>query len=345
MSNQNHGRPTDELEGAKQMMSIGQVMCRVFVLAVSTALLGGWAVQVSAQTANAPSVPAPDPAWAPPPATTGQQSGPHAPPSVNQLSGRDSALTPKELQSVQLSRKWINHEEAPVVGEAGHVIYTFGTSLPSIVCAPVHVCDVELEAGETVNDINAGDPVRWKITPAFSGQGARRTTHVIVKPTDTALTTDLIITTDRRTYVLKLVSRQLDWMPVVSFSYPDDANAQWAAYKAASEQQAQASPAPVDEGLDTLDFSYELKPKGRDIDWRPVRVYTNGAKTYIEFPASVSHGDLPALVALDGKTEAVVNYRMASDRFVVDKLLRHAALIRGVGAKQQRVELTYTGKL
>ena len=113
----------------------------------------------------------------------------------------------------------------------------------------------------------------------------------------------------------------------------------------AAQQQAQATVLPTGESLDNLDFSYEVKVHGHNLDWRPVRVYTNGNKTFIEFPPAVSHGDLPALVALDGKTDALVNYRFSSDRFVVDKLLRHAALIRGVGSQQQRVELIYTGKL
>jgi type IV secretion system protein TrbG len=301
--------------------------------------LSGLSVEALAQ-----SVPAPDPAAAPqpPPETSG---GPHTPPPVNLLNGRDSSLTMQEREAVRRSRSWIEQNEPPSAGDAGHVVYTYGTSLPSIVCAPLHVCDIELQSGETVNDINAGDPVRWKITPAFSGAAESKTTHVVVKPTDTALTTDLIITTDRRTYVLKLVSRLRDWMPVVSFSYPEDTHAQWAAYKAASEQQTQATVLPTGESLDTLDFGFEVKARGHGIDWRPVRIYTNGAKTFIEFPSAVSHGDLPALVALDGKTEALVNYRLAGDRFVVDKLLRHAALIRGVGAQQQRIELNYTGKL
>jgi len=305
-------------------------------VAIVSLALGTLSPQCPAQD-----VPAVDPASAPAPASPADRT----PPPVNLLSGKDAPLTPQELASVRLSRTWINHDEPPAAGDAGHIVYTFGTSLPSIVCAPLHVCDIELQPGETVNDINAGDPVRWKITPAFSGSSEGKTTHVIVKPTDTALTTDLIITTDHRTYVLKLVSRRNDWMPVVSFSYPEDVHAQWAAYKVAAQQQAQATVLPTGESLDNLDFSYEVKVHGHNLDWRPVRVYTNGNKTFIEFPPAVSHGDLPALVALDGKTDALINYRFSSDRFVVDKLLRHAALIRGVGSQQQRVELTYTGKL
>src|ERR1019366_5561992 len=79
-------------------------------------------------------VPAVDPASAPSPASTPDR----VPPPVNLLSGKDAP---------------------PAAGDAGHIVYTFGTSLPSIVCAPLHVCDIELQPGETVNDINAGDPV------------------------------------------------------------------------------------------------------------------------------------------------------------------------------------------
>ncbi len=308
-------------------------MQRLFPLTLSVGL------SVLSAFAGAQDVPAVDPASAP------SVMADHTPPPVNLLSGRDAALTPQELESVRLSRTWINHDEPPAAGDAGHIVYNFGTSLPSIVCAPLHVCDIELQAGETVNDINAGDPVRWKITPAFSGSSDAKTTHVIVKPTDTALTTDLIITTDRRMYVLKLVSRRYDWMPVVSFAYPEDTHAQWAAYKAAAQQQRETTVLPTGESLENLDFAYDVKAHGSRIDWRPVRIYTNGSKTFIEFPPAVSHGDLPALVALDGKTDALVNYRFSGDRFVVDKLLRHAALIHGVGSQQQRVELTYTGKL
>ena len=266
------------------------------------------------------------------------------PPPMNLLSGKDSRLTDVEKQSLLVSKDWINSGETSSRGEDGRVVYTFGATLPSVVCAPLHVCDIALEPGEVVNDLNTGDPVRWKISPATSGSGEHKTTHLVVKPTDSALATNLDIATDRRMYVIKLVSRTSDWMPVVSFVYPDDQQARWAAYhEAAEQQQRQSAQQPAGEPASQLDFDFRIK--GPNVTWKPVRVYTTGSKTYVQFPTAVTHDVLPALVALGtGNTETLVNYRLVDDRFEIDKLLRHAALIRGVGRHQQRVEITYSGK-
>jgi type IV secretion system protein VirB9 len=217
-----------------------------------------------------------------------------------------------------------------------------------VVCAPLYVCDIALQAGETVNDLDIGDAVRWKVTPASSGSGPDTTTHVIVKPTDTGLTTNLLITTNRRTYSIKLVSREHDWMPSVSFAYPEDARAKWAAFQQDRQQTRNASTLATGENVANLDFQYRLS--GDSPGWKPVRVYNTGSKTYIEFPPSVVHGDLPALVALgnDGglfssPTPRMINYRLVGDRFEIDSVLDHAALITGVGSDQERVEITHLG--
>ena len=89
-----------------------------------------------------------------------------------------------------------------------------------------------LQEGEAVNDLNVGDSVRWKITPATQGAGDSLITHVMIKPTDVGLVTNLVITTNRRTYIVKLLSRERDWMPRVAFDYPDDPASQWRLYRA-----------------------------------------------------------------------------------------------------------------
>ena len=55
--------------------------------------------------------------------------------------------------------------------------------------------------------MNVGDSVRWKVTPAAQGAGEAVITHVLIKPTDAGLITNLVITTNKRTYIVKLVSR------------------------------------------------------------------------------------------------------------------------------------------
>ena len=87
-----------------------------------------------------------------------------------------------------------------------------------------------------MNDLHLGDAIRWQITPATQGSGTGAITHVIIKPTDVGLITNLVITTDRRAYTIKLVSRREDWMPRVSFFYPDAVQAQWSSYRAQQDR-------------------------------------------------------------------------------------------------------------
>ncbi len=148
---------------------------------------------------------------APPPEPVEKRLDP--PPRVPLFSGPDARLTPKEQKGVAFGRDWATNRDMPARGEAGATVFVFGSTLPTIVCAPLFVCDLALEPGEGVNDLNVGDSVRWKITPAGEGSGDSLITHVIIKPTDVGLITNLVLTTNRRTYTIKLVSREKDWMP------------------------------------------------------------------------------------------------------------------------------------
>jgi type IV secretion system protein TrbG len=271
------------------------------------------------------------------------------PPRLDPLSGPQVKLKAKEAFGVRHGKSWADNPDFPARGADGGVVFLFGATLPVVVCAPLYVCDLTLEAGEVVNDINIGDGVRWQITPATQGSGTGAITHVIIKPTDIGLVTNLVITTDRRAYTIKLVSRREDWMPKVSFHYPDAVQQQWSAYRTQQQRQREAvDPEPREVAPADLDFAYEIS--GDRPTWRPVRVYSGRGKTYIQFPAGVRHGDLPALVALadDGglfsePSKQLVNYRYVNGRFEVDKVLDRAALISGVGWDQVSVTINRRG--
>lgn len=71
----------------------------------------------------------------------------------------------------------------------------------------------------------------WNISPGISGSGDNRVTHLIIKPADAGLVSSLVIETNRRTYAIKLVSTQHEWMPLVAFNCQDDMQSQWSAYQ------------------------------------------------------------------------------------------------------------------
>ena len=272
-------------------------------------------------------------------------------PSLQLLSSDDNIkLDPKEAEGLRLASKWKSNPDKPHTGADGSVVYLFGATLPTLVCSPLEVCTIVLEPGETVTDkVHVGDKARWKISPGSKGDAEGETTLVIVKPTDAGLKTSLTIPTDRRVYSIKLVSTQDRWMPFLSFDYPDQIDRAWAEYREKRAKTTYNNTMPTGENLANLDFGFTIG--GDSPSWKPVRVYSDGKKTYIQFSSASFGGEAPGLVALgnDGglfsdPSMKLVNYRPIGDRYVVDKVIDRAALIQGVGSDQIKVTITHKGK-
>ena len=262
-------------------------------------------------------------------------------PSFQVLSEDTVKLNSKEKQAVSLAERWKDKSDMPFMGEDGSVQFIYGATLPSVVCAPLYACDLSLQAGEVVLQVLLGDSSRWKVCPGISGKGENAISHLVIKPSDVGLSTNIVIHTDRRSYNIRLVSKKDQWMPLVSFSYPDDNQAQWAAYQ--EHQQRLNVRATIAPTVTTADLNFNYKIRGDSTHWKPVRVYSNGGKTYIQFPANIKYDRIPALVLLDRNQEQIVNYRMVNDKYVVDQVIDKAALIRGIGKNQERVEISREG--
>jgi len=63
---------------------------------------------------------------------------------------KDVPLSQTAREALNVSQEWMTEKHAPAPGKDGRVLYTFGAGLPTIVCAPLRVCVLELEAGEKV---------------------------------------------------------------------------------------------------------------------------------------------------------------------------------------------------
>lgn len=105
--------------------------------------------------------------------------------------------------------------------KAGLVTFTYGSGIPTIVCALLELTDLAFEKGESILSVQLGDSVRWNIESAISGSANDSVEHLIVKPLEAGLKTSMLITTDRRTYHIRLKSTEADFMPAVVFSYPN----------------------------------------------------------------------------------------------------------------------------
>jgi type IV secretion system protein VirB9 len=203
---------------------------------------------------------------------------------------------------------------------------------------------VELQAGERlIGEPHIGDSVRWNISPALFGKGDSSTTVIVIKPQETGLDTNLLLTTDRRAYYMRLLSKPDDYIARVSFAYPNDdaADQRWKEHLARQEQEqleatrvAELTPTAIE----SMNFNYQIKGGNESI--RPIQVFDDGQKTYIRMHPNTQHQEAPVLVVLgaDGKGE-MLNYRVKGDMYIADRLFDRAQLVLGSDKKAKKVEI------
>ncbi|MFK4530934.1 P-type conjugative transfer protein TrbG [Bradyrhizobium japonicum] len=213
-------------------------------------------------------------------------------------------------------------------------IYAYSPgALYQVYASPGQITDIALEEGEQLTGsgpIAAGGTVRWVVGDTESGSGDTRRVHILAKPTRAAIETNLVINTDRRTYLIELRSRERPYMPSVAWYYPETAR----------EKSREASLTPVlpDPAQRVLRYAIE----GDSPPWRPLCAYDDGRKVYVEFPQGIVQGEMPPLFVIgpDGKTE-LVNYRAYGNLLIVDRLFAAAELRLG-GEHQQKVRIVRT---
>jgi type IV secretion system protein VirB9 len=213
-------------------------------------------------------------------------------------------------------------------------------ALYQVYAAPGQVTDIALQESEQLvgsGPVAAGDTVRWIIGDTESGAGPSRKVHILAKPTRPNLMTNLVINTDRRTYLLELRSTEKTYMASVSWQYPQD---QLIALRR-QNVEAQAA-APIQSGVDISRLRFRYAIEGDDAPWRPTQVFDDGAKVYIEFPRGISQGEMPPLFVIgpEGGAE-LVNYRARQNYYIVDRLFAAAELRLGRD-KQQKVRIIRT---
>ena len=197
------------------------------------------------------------------------------------------------------------------------MVYDFEPNkLYQVYTAPLRVTDIVLESSEKITALSGGDTVRWEVTQTGSGSGVDSKSHVLVKPRQSDLKTNLIILTDRRTYHLEIHSSSNDaYMASLSWNYPKP-------LVVFEQTEAEPLPGPID-GIksETLNFNYHFVTDKKP-SWMPLRAFDDGHKTFIQFDPSRQSRDAPGLFVLSstGKSE-IANYRSSGDYYIIDRLV------------------------
>ena len=204
-------------------------------------------------------------------------------------------------------------------------------ALYQVYAAVGQITTIALEPGESLTGagpIAAGDTARWIIGDTASGSGPTRRVLVLVKPTRPDLSTNLVIATDRRTYLLELRAGEGTWMPAIAWAYPQPP----------ATHRVTAPAAPIIPPANARNHRYGLA--GDNPPWRPISVFDDGRRVYVVFPRGIVQGEMPPLFVLgaDGEPE-IVNSRIHQNVLIVDRLFGAAELRLGSGSRQHAVRI------
>jgi type IV secretion system protein VirB9 len=202
--------------------------------------------------------------------------------------------------------------------EAARYVYTYAPgALYELYANPNFISTILLEEGETLQAIAAGDTSRWQVSETTSDGAFAPRTIVLVKPAAAGLRTNIVLVTDRRSYLVEAQSQAGEsYSAQIAWCYPERATGPASMASAAA-----------------LNFDYRLRVvRGARPAWLPVRVFDDGRRTWIEFAAETEAADLPPLFVVTPEGAELANYRIEGRRYMVDRLFDRAELRLGVRA-------------
>ncbi|OZC01165.1 TrbG/VirB9 family P-type conjugative transfer protein [Rubricoccus marinus] len=260
-------------------------------------------------------------------------------------------VTPGQMAEAlgELVREYHRTGRAGVLRQSTVMVVPFGHSQPVLACAPLRASVVELEPGEVVMGVVAGDTERFAVEQTYTGPGGR-TPLVVVKPLAYDVTTNLVVSTDRRVYHVTLdsaprpsrtrsrggdgeVNPQPRYARHIRFYYPDDVAADvqpGAARLAPAPSSAGVLNANAPASLDDLHFDYQVTGDP-DLVAAVERVFDDGVHAYVKLSRqAVRGGEVPVLYAIGpGGDREVLNYAYRGGYYVTDRAVREAELVLG----------------
>ena len=263
--------------------------------------------------------------------------GPEGQPVGDGFTSGSVVVTPAQMEEAlgELVREYQRTGRAGVLRQSTVMVFPFGHSQPVVAAAPLRASVIELQEGEAVLGVVAGDTERFAIDQTQTGASGS-VPLVVVKPLAYDVTTNLVISTDRRVYHVTLDAApaprsqrgrsradenpQPRYARHIRFYYPDDA---LAAGRATAEAARPPAPEPSLSdlaSLDELDFGYRVVGD-REIRELVERVFDDGVHTYVQLdPERLRGGTVPVLyVQGPSGDRELLNYAYSEGTYVTDR--------------------------
>jgi type IV secretion system protein VirB9 len=243
---------------------------------------------------------------------------------------------------------------------AAEKVYAFvsGTTF-AVQVALAAPLDLVLERGEQVRNIIGGDRAptggipaqapasgqaavpgesqtttngkHWDVREGASGLGETLRSHIFIAAREAGLSTGVIVTTTKRTYLLDLKSVRTSPIRVVRWTYPHEATVPPLKAK---------EPGLLPDPQEPRQYHVGYTLEGGKPDWRPRQIVDDGKKTYILYPEVTLFETVPMLRLIGPNGPQLVNARHFLNVVIIDQLVARGELRVGTGAHAETVTMT-----
>ena len=216
-----------------------------------------------------------------------------------EISAYNPLVNPSAPQKISYTQDGANSQENSTV-----VFKYAPNQLYKIYCRVGYLTDLSLKKGEKVTFVGGGDTSAWAVEKATVDGVA----HIYIKPTVETSTTNLIITTNKRSY--QLILNTSSWYnPMVTWSYGQEEQT------AINLREEQGTISKINESVESLNFNYKISGKS---SVKLVAVFDDGEKTILKFDKTPKR--LPSLFIKNNGKIIMANYKIRENCYIVDRV-------------------------
>lgn len=222
-----------------------------------------------------------------------------------EISAYNPLVNPSAPQKISYTQDGANSQENSTV-----VFKYAPNQLYKIYCRVGYLTDLSLKKGEKVTFVGGGDTSAWAVEKATVDGVA----HIYIKPTVDTSTTNLIITTNKRSY--QLILNTSSWYnPMVTWNYGQEEQS------TINLREEQGTISKINENVESLNFNYKISG---ELSVKLVAVFDDGEKTILKFDKTPKR--LPSLFIKNKGKIIMANYKIRENCYIVDRVAEEIEL-------------------
>ena len=213
------------------------------------------------------------------------------------VSAYNPLVNPSQMQKIDYTQDAANSQDNSTV-----VFKYAPNQLYKIYCRAGYLTDLSLKKGETISFVGGGDTSAWAVEKAT----VDGVPYTYIKPTVATNTTNLIITTNKRSY--QLILNTSDWYnPMVTWTYGQEDQS------AINLCEEQSTISKINGNVESLNFNYKISGQS---SVKPVAIFDDGEKTFLRFDKIPKR--LPSLFIRNKGKIFMANYKIRDNCYIVD---------------------------